>query len=209
MAQALPAVVPLFPLPNVVHFPRALLPLHVFEPRYRALVRDVLGGARLVGMMLLRDEPRAHSAGTPPIFETGTAGEIVRAEALPDGRFNIVLRGVREFRVLREVGATAYRQAEVSWRATCAETRVASELRQRLLDLVAAYVGRPPAVPDPAPDDEQIVNVLAQQLDLPVLERQALLEAEGVTARAERLVEVLAFHVEARRHGALGSSRAH
>ena len=102
MARSLPDTIPLFPLPNVVHFPRVLLPLHVFEPRYRAMVRDALQGARLIGMVLLRGDWQAEYLGAPAVFEHGTAGEIVRSDELADGRFNIILRGVEKFAILGE-----------------------------------------------------------------------------------------------------------
>jgi Lon protease-like protein len=210
MARSLPGTIPLFPLPNVVHFPRAVLPLHVFEPRYRALTRDALGGARLVGMVLLRGDWQADYLGTPPVFETGTAGEIVRSEELADGRFNLVLRGLREFRIRRELRRAAYREAEVEWREE-ERGRLAPALRARVVDLVQEFVrrGHPDATGEVAAptDDELFVNVVAQQLALPVIERQALLEASGVTARAERLVEVLEFHLEALRSGATTTAR--
>jgi hypothetical protein len=210
MARTLPDVIPLFPLPNVVHFPRILLPLHIFEPRYRALVRDTLGGDRMIGMVLLRGEWQADYVGAPPIFETGTAGEIVRSEELPDGRFNIVLRGVREFRLRRELGRTLYREAEVEWRDEPAQPLPVS-LRERVAALVHEFLeqrsGDAQAEFAAPADDEVFVNLVAQQLDLPVIERQALLEAEGLSQRAERLAEVLEFHRETLRAAAFSSQR--
>jgi Lon protease-like protein len=210
MARSLPDTIPLFPLPNVVHFPRVLLPLHIFEPRYRAMVRDALQGARLIGMVLLRGDWQADYLGTPPIFQYGTAGEIVRSEELPDGRFNIILRGAREFRVRSELMRALYREAMVEWRYEETGALVASQ-RERLAALVGEFVRRrhPEAAGhfDPPSDDELFVNAISQQLDLPVIERQALLEANGLSQRAERLIEVLDFHVEALRSGAIGTAR--
>lgn len=209
MASRLPDVIPLFPLPNVVHFPRVLLPLHVFEPRYRDLVRDTLAGPRLVGMVLLRPEWEAGYRGSPPIFETGTAGELVRSDELPDGRFNILLHGVREFTIEREVGRRAYREAAVAWRHEGGGL-LAPAVRERAVELVGEYVRRrhPEVAGEVSPpaDDEVFVNFVSQQLDLPVIERQALLEAVGVAARGERLVEVLEFHVRALQSGAAAPS---
>src|SRR5215470_8786785 len=112
----LPDVIPLFPLPNVVLFPRMPLPLHIFEPRYQAMVRDAARGAHLIGMILLRADWERSYHGKPPIFATGTVGEMVRLEELPDGRFNIVLRGLREFVIQREVAGRSYRLSVVVWR---------------------------------------------------------------------------------------------
>jgi len=97
----LPDIIPIFPLPNVVFFPRMPLPLHIFEPRYRAMVRDAVRGARLIGMVLLREDWEREYVGAPAVFGMGTVGELVRSDELPDGRFNIVLRGVREFVIHR------------------------------------------------------------------------------------------------------------
>ena len=97
-------------------FPRMPLPLHIFEPRYRAMVRDAVRGARLIGMVLLRGDWERDYVGTPAVFGMGTVGELVRSDELPDGRFNIVLRGVREFVIHRELARAPYREAVVSWR---------------------------------------------------------------------------------------------
>src|SRR5438093_8074032 len=112
--MTLPDVIPVFPLPNVVFFPRMPLPLHIFEPRYREMVRDAARGARLIGMVLLRSEWEQDYYGRPPIFATGTVGEMVRVEELPDGRLNIVLRGLREYTIARELDRPAYREAVVT-----------------------------------------------------------------------------------------------
>src|SRR5512134_892781 len=99
----LPPLLPLFPLPNVVLFPRMPLPLHVFEPRYRAMVRDAVRGPRLIGMVLLRGAWQQQYEGRPEIFATGTVGEMAHVEELSDGRSNIVLRGLREFHIREEL----------------------------------------------------------------------------------------------------------
>jgi Lon protease-like protein len=210
MARSLPDVIPLFPLPNVVHFPRVVLPLHIFEARYRALLRDALAGTRLIGMVLLRADRQVEDPAIPPVFERGTAGDVVRSEELADGRFNIVLRGVREFRILEEVRRTPYRAARVEWR-TEATGVLAPAARARLADLVGEFARRRhPEVAGrfaPPADDELFVNLVSQQLGLPVIERQALLEADGLDQRAERLVEVLEFHLEALRSSVVTTAR--
>src|SRR2546421_10426257 len=95
----LPPSIPLFPLPNVVLFPNVFLPLHIFEPRYREMVADALQGDRIVGMVLLQPGYESDYEGRPGVFPTGCAGVITHAEKLPDGRYNIVLRGVEKFRI--------------------------------------------------------------------------------------------------------------
>src|SRR5512138_2484886 len=98
----LPLTIPLFPLPNVVLFPNVCLPLHIFEPRYREMTADALAGDRIIGMVLLRPGWEGNYEGRPPIYEVGCAGLITHAENLDDGRYNLVLRGMEKFRVLRE-----------------------------------------------------------------------------------------------------------
>ena len=103
--------VAIFPLPGAILFPRSQLPLHIFEPRYREMVRDAIDGSGRIGMIQphrLDDDNRA------PLYAVGCIGEIVGIEELEDGRFNIVLLGTNRFRFLRDVGIdAAYRCAEV------------------------------------------------------------------------------------------------
>src|SRR6187455_490515 len=105
----LPPTIPIFPLPNVVLFPNVFLPLHIFEARYRALLNDALAGDRIIGMVLLRPGYEADYEGRPPIFRVGCAGVVTHSEALPDGRSNIVLRGLEKFRIIAEDQSKAYR----------------------------------------------------------------------------------------------------
>src|SRR5512134_2216313 len=91
--RMIPSKIPIFPLPNVVLFPKVFLPLHIFEPRYRAMVDDALAGDRIIGMVLLRPGYEANYEGRPPVYAVGCAGSITHAERRDDGRFNIVLHG--------------------------------------------------------------------------------------------------------------------
>jgi uncharacterized protein len=111
----LPPAIPIFPLPNVVLFPNVFLPLHIFEPRYRAMVADALSGDRIIGMVLLRPGWEATYDGRPPVYPIGCAGVVTNAERLADGRYNIVLQGLEKFRILNEDEdkGHAYRVARV------------------------------------------------------------------------------------------------
>src|SRR4051794_6897074 len=110
----LPRVIPIFPLPDVVVFPQVVLPLHIFEPRYRAMMAEVRAEADpVIGMCLLQPGWEADYHGRPPLFATGCAGRVEKLEELPDGRFNILLRGMARFRVLSELSGGHYRRAEV------------------------------------------------------------------------------------------------
>jgi Lon protease-like protein len=207
----LPPTIPIFPLPNVVLFPNVFLPLHIFEARYRALLNDALAGDRIIGMVLLRPGYEADYEGRPPIFRVGCAGVVTHSEALPDGRSNIVLRGLEKFRIIAEDQSKAYRLAhiDVLREDTPAEDKTPlRQQRQRLEAVLAAAIERsgseprfPPAVPD-----EDLVNALAQYIELDPLERQALLEREGVLARCRALIELLEIRTLAPRDSWKGRS---
>jgi Lon protease-like protein len=190
----LPRTIPIFPLPNVVLFPGVFLPLHVFEARYRAMVADALAGDRLIGMVLLRPGFEADYEGRPPVYETGCAGVITHAEHLPDGRYNIVLKGVSKFRIVGEDHGRAYRLAEIEplHEATgVVERETLRDGRHRLEMLVAPSLGSTERrLPANLADDE-VVNALSQYLDLEPIERQALLECRSPSDRCQLLLELL------------------
>src|SRR3954464_9067572 len=106
-------LLPLFPLPNVVLFPNVFLPLHIFEPRYREMVADALAGDRMLGMVLLRPGWEHTYEGRPAVYPIGCSGVITHFEKLPDGRYNIVLRGLDRFRIIDEDHSFAYRRGIV------------------------------------------------------------------------------------------------
>jgi hypothetical protein len=206
MARAL-VTTPLFPLSNVVLFPGVRAPLHVFEPRYRQMTRDALATERRIGMIAVRPEHAAETDGDPPLFAVGCLGTIVESEPLPDGRFNMVLLGGQRFRIQRETpreGERLYRVAEVELLEDDAEIADAARLhalRQRAIELFQQILVS--TAPDRASElspsafegieDRALVNTLSQMLDLPVLEKQGLLEASGLIERCERLCSVLEF----------------
>jgi Lon protease-like protein len=208
----LPPTLPLFPLPNVVLFPNVFLPLHVFEPRYRAMTADALEGDRIIGMVLLRPGYEANYEGRPPIFDIGCAGVITHAQPLGEGRYDIVLRGIEKFRVTSEDESKPYRVGVVdaiSESVPADEAQPLRHQRQRLEAVLAAAIERvrsepkfPPSVPD-----EDLVNALAQYLDLEILERQALLERNGVLARCRALIDLLEMKLHAPRGGWAGNVR--
>jgi uncharacterized protein len=206
----LPKLVALFPLPNAVLFPGVPLPLHVFEPRYREMVRDVdRGPDRLIGMVLLRGEWRKEYYGNPEIFAVGCAGRMVSVEALPDGRYNILLHGVREFTIVGERPGHAYREAEVEWRAA-PQGGVPSELRTRIHALMQRFLEeREPTLVnrllnDSSLSDELLINFLCYALEFSPMEKQALLEAPSLGERGVRLCDVVQFALESRTGGGDG-----
>ena len=203
----LPAIVPLFPLPNAVLFPGVPLPLHIFEPRYREMVRAVeRSEARLIGMVLLRGEWRKEYYGNPEIFSVGCAGRMVSVEPLADGRYNILLHGVREFTIGGERRERSYREGEVVWRPAPGGG-VPSELRTRIHALMQRFLEeREPTLVsrllnDRSLSDELLINFLCYALDFSPMEKQALLEAPGLAERGRRLCDVVQFALEARMRG--------
>ncbi|HEY8750591.1 MAG TPA: LON peptidase substrate-binding domain-containing protein [Tepidisphaeraceae bacterium] len=113
------SAVPLFPLPNVVLFPGAVLPLHIFEERYKVMMVDALRGPRLLAMALLRPGWEKNYHGRPSIEPVVCVGSIISQEKLPDGRYNFLLRGQQRCRVVREHGDEPYR---VGWLEAIAES---------------------------------------------------------------------------------------
>jgi Lon protease-like protein len=188
-------LLPLFPLPNVVLFPNVFLPLHIFEPRYREMVSDALASDRMIGMVLLRPGWERDYEGRPAVYPIGCSGVITHAERLRDGRYDIVLRGLDRFRVVDENHGRSYRQAIVEPMADEApagdQRRIIHTCRMRL----ESILGKDPRVGDAripsTMPDEDLVNALAQYLDLEPLEKQALLEKPSLRSRAESLVELL------------------
>ena len=190
--------VPLFPLAGAILFPRSQLPLHIFEPRYREMVRDATEGANRIAMiqpLRLDDDNRA------PLYDIGCVGELVGVEELEDGRFNIVLLGSNRFRLLREVDSgAAYRCAEVDIEAFDDSEPPALSLThraevereaQRLGDALGlavdwAAVSRL--------DDEMLVNAIAQVAPFDVGAKQALIEQATLEERADLLVQLMQFH---------------
>jgi Lon protease-like protein len=153
-------------------------------------------------MTLLRGEWQKDYYGAPAIFATGCAGKMVSVEALPDGRFNILLRGLREFSIVREHEGRAYRQAEVTWRSAGAAPAIDSEQRRCITTLLKRFMRDDRATPannllqDPSLSDELLVNFFCYALDLTPLEKQGLLEALTLAERAQRLRDVLEFHLD-------------
>ena len=192
----LPPTIPLFPLPNAVLFPNVFLPLHIFEPRYKRMVRDALAGDRLIGMVLLQPGWEADYEGRPAIYPVGCAGLVTFSEGHPDGRYNIVLRGLEKFRVVDEETSGLYRVGRIEGlmeEPTPADRAIIRGERQRLESLLVPQPqggSLDPKVP-PSMPDEDLVNALAQYLDLEPLEKQALLERDGLVARCRSLIDLL------------------
>ena len=194
-------LLPLFPLPSVVLFPSVFLPLHIFEPRYRDMVADALASDRMIGMVLSRSDTQGRHSDVPPIYGVGCSGVITHVEQLADGRYNIVLRGLERFRILEEDRSLSYRRALVDplpERHLDPDDRAVVRRHRGKLESLLAAPGEPQGVESrttAAMSDEDLVNALAQYLDLDPLEKQALLERDCLRSRAESLVELLEMKI--------------
>ena len=207
----LPFEIPIFPLPNVVLFPSALLPLHIFEPRYRAMVADALEGERLIGMVMLRPGWERNYGGDPEVYPVGCAGFITHAEPLHDGRYNIMLRGTQKFRLLGErparEGVERYRMARIEpiKEVKSCTAQAIQQARHRLEKLLARTLHKNDSefIPKDVPDAD-LINAIAQHLE--PLEKQALLECDSLLDRCETLVELIEMRMMSAQGG---KSRLH
>ena len=193
----IPPVIPLFPLPDVVLFPQVALPLHVFEPRYRKMVADAMAGDGVIGMTLLRPGWETDYEGRPALYEQGCAGRIEHHESLPDGRSNIVLRGLTRFRIDEELAGEPYRLAAVTPLSDVPGEAAALEAARRELMAAIGRAADGPQVLVIKPDvpHDVFVNALCQSLGLTGVERQSLLECDAVLERYRRLIAILEFRL--------------
>ncbi|HET7437528.1 MAG TPA: LON peptidase substrate-binding domain-containing protein [Thermoanaerobaculia bacterium] len=197
-------LLPLFPLPNLVFFPHTRLPLHVFEPRYRQLVKDVMEADQKFGIVLLRPGWEADYFGSPNTYTIGTLGTIEQAVPLDDGRYNILVRGDVRFRIIEEVSRVPYRTARAV--ALPEAPRALDQTyaqREWLADLSHQYLKYLPdqtAVPEiETVTLEALTNALVMSLNLDIEEKQKLLEKDDVIARAEEVGNEISNRIESLR----------
>lgn len=191
----------LFPLPNMVLFPHVVQPLHVFEPRYRQLTADALAGDRLIALTLLQPGWEDEYEGRPAVHSVACLGRVVADQLLPDGRYNLLVRGISRLKLLDEVpDERPYRTARAELLTdgplpTLADAkRLRAELAEQVLPRFAAtgpareqlrelFAGELPL--------GALCDILSFALPLPVEHKQALLELLDVPKRAKRLLELL------------------
>ncbi len=189
----------IFPLPGAILFPGLQLPLHIFEPRYRALVQDALARDRRIGMIQPLIGPKAVGpADAPPLYAIGCLGRIDEVEALDDGRFNIVLEGEARFRMIRELDvATQFRQIEAELlpeeddAALAAVERAGFEREARRFADRQGYAVDWDAVS--RLDDRSLIDGVSQIAPFDAAAKQALLEADTISERCELLVQLMQF----------------
>lgn len=193
MIEGFEGAVPIFPLPNTVLFPGILLPLHIFEPRYREMVGDALTGNRLIAMALLRPGWENDYYGRPEVYSTICIGRIVNEQRLPDGRYNLMLYGLKRARIVEELKTSKlYRvvAAELA-EETGAELRV-SDLEGPQQNFLRAAAGALPGLNvDGSASVGTLVDVIGACLIQDVSVKQQILEELDVRARLERLIKVL------------------
>lgn len=184
----------IFPLTGAILFPGMQLPLHIFEPRYRDLVSDSLARDRNIGMI----QPKAQGE-RPALFDIGCLARIQDVEALDDGRYNIILEGVQRFSVIRELDVTtSFRQIEAElWEedeigdALSLAERASLEIESRRFADAQGYSVDWNAVAQL--DDYSLVNAIAQIAPFDYAAKQALLEARGLSDRADTIVQLMQF----------------
>ena len=219
-SRALPDILPIFPLTAVLLLPRGRLPLNIFEPRYLAMTRDALGGARLIGMVQPSDPPKDHTGGgpgidnrmNPPVYPIGCAGRITQFSETDDGRYLLTLTGVSRFRIQEELPLiSGYRRVVPDWRPFAHDQDRSADPefdRARLIrGLKSYFTGRQISADweaiEKAPG-EHLVTSIAMACPFAPSEKQALLEAADPDERARlltTLVEMAAIEPTAEETG--------
>lgn len=199
-ASDLPETIPVFPLPGALLLPRSRLPLHIFEPRYLAMLDDTMKTShRLIGMIQPRD---AQSDGVSKLHVIGCAGRLTAFSETEDGRYMVTLSGISRFRVLEEVdGFTPYRRCRVSWagfdRDMGAVERDPGFDRATFFPLLRQFFEHEELRTDweslREAEDELLVNSLSMLCPFEPEDKQALLEAPSLQTRRETLVTLIEF----------------
>jgi uncharacterized protein len=185
-----------FPLAGALLFPRLRLPLHIFEPRYRALVSDAMARDRRIAM--IQPQPATASDSHAKLFAMGCVGKIDQVEALDDGRYNLILEGVARFRVIRELDVTTpFRQIEAELLIEEEDPTLALAMRAALEQESRRYADAQGYAVDwdsvARLDDEALVNGIAQIAPFDAAAKQALLEARDLATRAELIIQLMQF----------------
>ncbi len=199
-AADLPPTIPVFPLPGALLLPRARLPLHLFEPRYLAMLEDALKTShRLIGMVQPRDVP---GSSDKRLHSIGCAGRVTAFSETEDGRYMITLSGISRYRVQREVsGFTPYLKADVTWdgfERDLGKPEVDSGFkREKFLNLLSRFFAAQDLKTDwdslQQAEDELLINSLSMLCPFEPEDKQALLEAPSLATRRETLVTLIEF----------------
>lgn len=195
----LPGMIPVFPLPGALLLPRARLPLHIFEPRYLAMLDDCLKtDTRLIGMV----QPMVTPGRPEGLHKIGCAGRVTQFSETEDGRYMITLAGISRFRIVQEVeGFTPYRRCEVRWDGFEADRKSSDRDdgfdRRAFMALLDRYFTARDLSADwqtlQDAEDELLINSLSMLLDFGPEDKQALLEAPSLATRRETLVTLIEY----------------
>lgn len=201
----LPAILPLFPLAQVVLFPHTYLPLHIFEPRYQQLTADVLATHKHLVLALAQDP--SQSDPIPPTqacFPTATLASIVRAEPLKDGRWNILVEGVQTLRLTEEVPGRPYRQARVQILPFSDQDVLKEPEATRLMTSLRRYAEHHrfstqlDELLSMGMSQVVLLNTLAMALDFVPVEKQFLLESRNIHEFTDRILQLMEFTLSGR-----------
>lgn len=193
-------LVPVFPLPGVVFFPRTILPLHVFEPRYRAMVRDAMNGDGLLAVSLLKPGWEANYEGNPAFHSVATVGRIEDLDTLKDGRFNLRLVGLARVELGAVVADHPYRTVNARLFPESAADESSPDIRAAKLDLLASHGclvreltdgGGQGIILDERMPFETAVNGACANLPVEPSIRQSLLEENDLRHRQRRVSALL------------------
>jgi hypothetical protein len=195
----MPIELPLFPLPNVVLFPKTLRPLHIFEPRYRKMVEVALEGEHLIGMILLKEGWEDQYEQTPPVEKRGTLGKIVQSNKLPDGRYYVTLLGISVFDIEEEVEQDSWRTGLVSVLRPESRWPLAQSDLDRIRSVVSDVLHQWDLttelawIQEAARDPISLIHHWSAFLPFTASERQFLLESPDIRTQAGRLYDLLLF----------------
>lgn len=192
--------IPIFPLPNMVFFPKTFAPLHIFEARYRKMVEDASAGENIIGIVLLKEGWESDYFGNPKVHEIACAGKIEQTEKLANGKYNILLYGLTRIEILRFVQDEPYRIAQVRYlkdKQFDHDTLNEAEQTQTFIDMMKSYLLE---IGVENVDElmklrnhslESIVNQVASMLDFSTQEKQLLLEIQSLDERLKETKKLL------------------
>ncbi len=189
--------IPIFPLPNVVFFPHTLLPLHIFEPRYKQMIADALQGDRQIGMALLQPGWESRSSEGAKVFRTGGLGVISEYKDLAEGKYDLLLSGRCRYRIIEFIQETPYRIARVKLLSEVMPNRLETTDMSTELALSFRELNEEDTYPELGMDVLEkldfptLVNSICSSLNLSVYEKQQLLEMDSLKMRSTSILGIL------------------
>ncbi len=206
------ATIPIFPLANVVLFPKLHIPLYIFEPRYRHMTQVALDGDRRIGMTVVVPDQRQEPGTDPDVFDIGCEGLIDHVRRRPDGTFDLLLVGTHRFRIERELprpSETLFRTTEIVYLLDEAEEQSPAELanlksevqdkyRELLKRHAPQHLAQFESESIQALPHDVVANTLAVSMDCDAMEKQSLLEAASTSLRLRGLITILEFQLAQR-----------